>query len=287
MRSLTQEFIDLLNVKQLDSYLFQGQNTQLFGSHLMGGQLVAQALIAASKTTDRPAHSLHAYFIRSGRTDLPILFKVENLRDGKSFTTRQVNAWQAGHIIFSAMISFALIETGLNNHIEAPDYPLPDHLLSEQQHKQLIYKDVPKAAQDMFMRQFFVKVHPVQPFNPFKPVKSETRYAEYMQTFHRIPAEFDLSMIHQAIVAYYSDYNLLTTSLRPHGVSYANGGVRSASLDHSIYFHSAFRVDEWLLYDMDATVSSQSRGLNFGRIWQAGKLVCSVTQESLMRVKSR
>ena len=99
----------------------------------MGGQLVAQALIAASKTTDRPAHSLHAYFIRSGRTDLPILFKVENLRDGKSFTTRQVNAWQAGHIIFSAMISFALIETGLNNHIEAPDYPLPDHLLSEQQ----------------------------------------------------------------------------------------------------------------------------------------------------------
>ncbi|MBJ9952704.1 MULTISPECIES: acyl-CoA thioesterase II [unclassified Acinetobacter] len=287
MRSLTQEFIDLLNVKQLDHYLFQGQNTSLFGSHLMGGQLVAQALIAASKTTDRPAHSLHAYFIRSGRTDLPILFKVENLRDGKSFTTRQVNAWQAGHLIFSAMISFALIETGLNDQIDPPEYPQPDQLLSEQQLKQMICEDVPKAARDIFMRQFFVNVCPVQPFNPFKPIKSETRYAEYMQTFHDIPAEFDLPMIHQAIVAYYSDYNLLTTSLRPHGVSYANGGVRSASLDHSIYFHSAFRVDEWLLYDMDATVSSQSRGLNFGRIWQAGKLVCSVTQESLMRVKSR
>lgn len=287
MRSLTQEFIDLLNVKQLDSYLFQGQNTQLFGSHLMGGQLVAQALIAASKTTDRPAHSLHAYFIRSGRTDLPILFKVENLRDGKSFTTRQVYAWQAGQIIFSAMVSFALIETGLNDQIEPPEYPQPDQLQSEQQLKQKIYNDVPKTARDIFMRQFFVKVYPVQPFNPFKPIKSTSNYAEYMQTFDKIPPEFDLPMIHQAIVAYYSDYNLLTTSLRPHGVSYANGGVRSASLDHSIYFHSAFRTDEWLLYDMDATVSSQSRGLNFGRIWQAGKLVCSVTQESLMRVKSR
>jgi acyl-CoA thioesterase-2 len=106
-----------------------------------------------------------------------------------------------------------------------------------------------------------------------------------MQTFDKIPPEFDLPMIHQAIVAYYSDYNLLTTSLRPHGVSYANGGVRSASLDHAIYFHSDFKVDQWLLYDMDATISSQSRGMNFGRIWQAGKLVCSVSQESLMRLK--
>ncbi|MGO3384659.1 MAG: acyl-CoA thioesterase, partial [Acinetobacter guillouiae] len=107
MRSITQKLVDLLDVQQLDDGLFQGQNTRLFGSHLVGGQLVAQALIAASKTTNRPAHSLHAYFIRSGRTDIPILYKVENLRDGKSFSTRQVHAWQNGHIIFSAMVSFA------------------------------------------------------------------------------------------------------------------------------------------------------------------------------------
>ena len=106
MRLLTQELLDLLNVQQIDQYLFQGQTNQLFGSHLFGGQILAQALIAASKTTDRPAHSLHAYFIRSGRTDLPILFKVENLRDGSSFSARQVHALQDGEVIFSAMVSF-------------------------------------------------------------------------------------------------------------------------------------------------------------------------------------
>lgn len=285
MRSITQKLVDLLDVQQLDDGLFQGQNTRLFGSHLVGGQLVAQALIAASKTTNRPAHSLHAYFIRSGRTDIPILYKVENLRDGKSFSTRQVHAWQNGHIIFSAMVSFANIEEGLENQIEPPLYPSPDELIPEQQLKQMIYEDVPEPARAIFMRQFLINIHPVQPFNPFKPIKLDTNYAEYFQTFETIPTQQDTPMMHQAIAAYYSDYNLLTVSLRPHGVSYANGGVRSASLDHSIYFHTDFRVDEWLLYDMNATVSSQSRGLNFGRMWQEGRLVCSVNQESLMRLK--
>ncbi|OTG67429.1 acyl-CoA thioesterase [Acinetobacter silvestris] len=283
MRSITQKLVDLLNVQQLDDYLFQGQNTRLFGSHLMGGQLVGQALIAASKTTDRPAHSLHAYFIRSGRTDLPILFQVENLRDGKSFATRQVHALQDGQIIFSAMVSFAYLEEGLNYQVEQPHYPSPDELESEQQLKQMIFDDAPESMHSIFMRQFHVKIHPVQPFNPFKPIPSETNYAEYFQTFETIPDELNSSMMHQAIAAYYSDYNLLTASLRPHGVSYATGDVRSASLDHTIYFHHEFKVDEWLLYDMNATISSQSRGLNFGRMWQDGKLVCSVIQESLMR----
>ena len=283
MGSITQKLVDLLNVQQLDDYLFQGQNTRLFGSHLFGGQILGQALIAASKTTDRPAHSLHAYFIRSGRTDLPILFKVENLRDGKSFATRQVHAFQEGLVIFSALISFAIPEDGLNYQTIEPNYPSPEELISEQQHKQMISEDIPEFMRSIVMRQFNIKIHPVQPFNPFKPVKGETNYAEYFQTFETIPDELNSRMMHQAIAAYYSDYNLLTTSLRPHGVSYAIGDVRSASLDHSIYFHHDFKVNEWLLYDMHATVSSQSRGLNFGRMWQGGKLVCSVTQESLMR----
>ena len=135
------------------------------------------------------------------------------------------------------------------------------------------------------MKQFNLRMHPVHPFNPFKPVKNPAVYAEYVQTFEKIPEDLDTVMIHQAIVAYYSDYNLLTTSLRPHGVSYANGGIRSASLDHSLHFHHPFRADEWLLYDMHATRSSQSRGMNYGHFWQNGQLVCSVSQESLMRLK--
>ena len=284
MQSLTQNLIDLLNVKQIDQYLFQGQCTQLFGSHLFGGQILGQSLIAASKTTDRPAHSLHAYFIRSGRTDAPILFKVENLRDGRSLATRQVHAIQDGEIIFSAMISFAKPEEGLNYQVPEPEYPAPETLISEQEYKQMIFDDIPEYMRKTIMRQFNLRMHPINPLNPFRPKKSEAKYAEYMQTFDPIPPEHDQVMIHQAIIAYYSDYNLLTTSLRPHSVSYANGSVRSASLDHSLHFHHTFKADEWLLYDMDATRTSQSRGINFGRLWQNGQLVCSVTQESLMRV---
>lgn len=285
MGSITQELVKLLNVQQLDQYLFQGQCTQLFGSHLFGGQILGQALIAASKTTDRPVNSMHAYFIRSGRTDLPILYQVQNLRDGKSFVTRQVHALQDGEIIFSALLSFAKPEQGLEYQCPEPEYPAPDQLMSEQQHKELIYADMPEAKRSLLMKQFNLRMHPVHPFNPFKPVKNPAVYAEYVQTFEKIPEDLDTVMMHQAIVAYYSDYNLLTTSLRPHGVSYANGGIRSASLDHSLHFHHPFRADEWLLYDMHATRSSQSRGMNYGHFWQNGQLVCSVSQESLMRLK--
>ncbi len=284
MESITQNLINLLNVKKIDEYLFQGQCTQLFGTHLFGGQILGQSLIAASKTTDRPAHSLHAYFIQSGRTDLPVLYKVENLRDGKSFATRQVYALQDGAVIFSAMISFAIPEQGLEYQIQEPIYPAPETLISEQERKILVQNDIPKSMCEVVMRQFDLKMHPVNPVNPFRPELAESKYAEYMQTFDKLVAEFNIPMFHQAIAAYYSDYNLLTTSLRPHGISYANGSVRSASLDHSIYFHTDFQVDDWLLYDMHATRSSQSRGLNYGQFWQNGKLVCSVTQESLMRV---
>ena len=285
MESITQNLINLLNVQKMDEYLFQGQCTDLFGTHLFGGQILGQSLIAASKTTDRPAHSLHAYFIRSGRTDLPVLYKVENLRDGKSFATRQVYALQDGAVIFSAMISFAKPEQGLEYQIPAPEYPLPESFKSEQELKILNQDDIPEFMREVVMRQFDLRMHPVNPVNPFRPEKAEAEYAEYVQTFDPLTREFDQPMFHQAILAYYSDYNLLTTSLRPHGISYANGGVRSASLDHAIYFHSEFRVDDWLLYDMHATRSSQSRGINYGQFWQNGKLVSSVTQESLMRVR--
>ncbi|MFC2997115.1 acyl-CoA thioesterase [Acinetobacter sichuanensis] len=287
MRLLTQELLDLLNVQQIDQYLFQGQTNQLFGSHLFGGQILAQALIAASKTTDRPAHSLHAYFIRSGRTDLPILFKVENLRDGSSFSARQVHALQDGEVIFSAMVSFVQPEQGLDYQIDPPDYPHPESLLPEQEHKLSILEDVPSKYRDIFMQQFNILIHPVEFSNPFRPQKQKTQYAEYFRSFDKIEGKLDTIAMHQAIAAYYSDYNLLTTSLRPHGVSYANGGVQSASLDHTMHFHHHFRVDEWLLYDMYATRSSQARGLNFGEMWQNGKLVCSVSQESLMRQRKK
>lgn len=281
---LTQALIDLLQVRQLEDFIFQGQCTQIFGSHLFGGQLLGQALVAASKTLTIlcPAHSLHGYFLRSGVTTQPILYRVTVLQEGKSFHRRQVDAIQNGEVIFTAMLSFAVPEDGLDYHIPAPTYPLPETLFSEQEHKQHILKDVPSTHQALFSQPFHLQVHPVHFSNPYTPEKREC-YAEYFKTHQRIATASDDMILHQAIAAYHSDYNLLSISLLNHGLSYISKGIMSASLDHAMYFHHPLRADEWILYDLNSPTSNASRGLNYGQMWQNGKLVCSTIQESLMR----
>ena len=247
--------------------------------------MLGQALRAASYTTDRPAHSLHAYFLYGGDVDAPIIYEVDPLRDGKSFASRQVRAIQHGRTIFSAMVSFANPEEGLNYQHKEPEYPSPEELKSEKELKESMLNFVPENARTSFMRERHVEIRPTRPVNPFQPQPEAPYYAHYIRTHDRIAENVDDVSLHQAIVAFYSDFTLMTTALRPHGLSWISPNLQCASIDHTIYFHRPLRADDWMLYDMEATISASSRGLNFGRMWQNGQLVCSTVQEGLIRLR--
>ena len=285
MNALTQELVELLSLEKIEENVYRGISRNLVGKRVFGGQVLGQALRAASYTTDRPAHSLHAYFLYGGDVNAPILYQVDRLRDGKSFVSRQVRAIQHGRTIFTAMISFAHPEEGLNYQISEPEYPAPEEVKSEAELKKMFVEFVPENVRASFMRDRHIDIRPIEPSNPFQPQPEAPSYAHYLRTHDRISAEVDETSLHQAIAAFYSDYTLMTTALRPHGLSYLSPSLQCASIDHAMYFHKPFRADEWMLYDMDATVSASSRGLNFGRMWQNGELVCSTTQEGLIRIR--
>lgn len=285
MNALTQELVDLLTLEKLEENIYRGISRNLVGKRVFGGQVLGQALRAASYTTDRPAHSLHAYFLYGGDINAPIIYEVDRLRDGKSFVSRQVRAIQHGRVIFSAMVSFANPEEGLNYQHQEPEYPAPETLKSENELKEGILNFVPENVRASFMRERHVEIRPIDPVNPFQPQPEAPYNAHYIRTHDRIPKQLDDIALHQAIVAFYSDFTLMTTALRPHGLSYISPSLQCASIDHAIYFHRPLRADEWMLYDMEATVSTASRGLNFGRMWQNGQLVCSTVQEGLIRLR--
>ncbi|PPC05605.1 acyl-CoA thioesterase II [Acinetobacter pittii] len=285
MNALTQELVDLLTLEKLEENIYRGISRNLVGKRVFGGQVLGQALRAASYTTDRPAHSLHAYFLYGGDINAPIIYEVDRLRDGKSFVSRQVRAIQHGRVIFSAMVSFANPEEGLNYQHQEPEYPAPEALKSENELKEGILNFVPENVRASFMRERHVEIRPIDPVNPFQPQPEAPYNAHYIRTHDRIPKQLGDIALHQAIVAFYSDFTLMTTALRPHGLSYISPSLQCASIDHAIYFHRPLRADEWMLYDMEATVSAASRGLNFGRMWQNGQLVCSTVQEGLIRLR--
>jgi acyl-CoA thioesterase-2 len=228
---------------------------------------------------------LHAYFLYGGDVDAPIIYEVDPLRDGKSFASRQVRAIQHGRTIFSAMVSFANPEEGLNYQHKEPEYPSPEELKSEKELKESMLNFVPENARTSFMRERHVEIRPTRPVNPFQPQPEAPYYAHYIRTHDRIAENVDDVSLHQAIVAFYSDFTLMTTALRPHGLSWISPNLQCASIDHTIYFHRPLRADDWMLYDMEATISASSRGLNFGRMWQNGQLVCSTVQEGLIRLR--
>ena len=285
MNTLTQELIELLSLEKIEENVYRGISRNLVGKRVFGGQVLGQALRAASYTTDRPAHSLHAYFLYGGDVNAPILYEIDRLRDGKSFVSRQVRAIQHGRTIFTAMISFAEPEEGLNYQISEPDYPDVASLKSEAELKKSMVEFVPENVRASFMRDRHIDIRPINPSNPFQPQPEVPSYAHYLRTHSAVPENLDEVSLHQAIAAFYSDFTLMTTALRPQGLSFLSPSLQCASIDHVMYFHKPFRVDEWMLYDMDATVSASSRGLNFGRMWQKGELVCSTVQEGLIRVR--
>lgn len=293
MKDVLNELITSLRLERIEEHLFRGQSQDLGWGRVFGGQVLGQALSAAEQTVpaDRFVHSFHAYFLRPGATDLPVVYTVDPIRDGRSFTTRRVVAIQSGKPIFNLSASFQVREEGLDHHQPMPATTGPTGLLSEQELSIRYLERLPEAVRvkiPEFMRQRAtadrpIEIRPIDPLDPMDPPQRPPRRQVWFRTSGRLPAETPLS-IHQQLLAYASDFNFLATSLYPHQVSWLTPGIQVASLDHAMWFHRPFRMDEWLLYDIESPSASGARGLVTGRFYnQQGELVASTAQEGLIR----
>lgn len=284
MPNLIDELVALLDLEALDDNLFRGDSRDIGGKSVFGGQVVAQALVAAQRTVDpsRLCHSLHAYFLRPGDMKLPIIYEVDRQRDGGSFTMRRVVAIQRGQPIFNLAASFQVHEPGAEHQsVTLPEVPAFDTLLNETQLKQKAVAMVPEKYREIFLRPSPIELRPVRPINPFNPPRIPPEKNIWMKADGQLPDDLAL---HQALLAYASDFHLLGTCMLPHAMSFLQPQVQSASLDHTIWFHDSFRMDEWLLYSMHSPWAKNARGLNHGKIFTAdGKLIASTVQEGLIR----
>ncbi len=280
------ELLQLLELEQLEVNLFRGYSKSVGSPRVFGGQVLAQSLYAAIKTVpaDRYVHSLHSYFILAGDLNLPIIFQVESIRDGGSFTTRRVKAIQKGEVIFLMSASFQLAQEGFDHQISAPSVSPPDWLVSWDELVSKYGDMLPENIRSFLNLERPIEFRPVELTNPALPSKSDPFRHVWMKTKGEMP--IDNPSMQQCVLAYASDYNLLTTALLPHGNEASFGDMQLASLDHSMWFHRPFRMDEWLLYAIDSPSASGARGFTRGNIFtQEGVLVASVVQEGLMRRK--
>jgi acyl-CoA thioesterase II len=283
MQSL-QKVIELLDLEEIEQNHYLATSPNEGWQRVYGGQVIGQALVAASKTVteDRHAHSLHGYFLRAGDTSIPILYKVDRIRDGRSFTTRRVVAVQKGEPIFAMSISFQVAEAGLNHQFPMPQAPGPEELVDEEELRAQQAKDWPEEFQSSFSTSSAIQMRPVDPLDLLHPEAGPPQQMCWMKTREKLP---DGQRLHQCVLAYLSDWSLLDTATRPHAISFLQDNVQMASLDHAMWFHRNFRADEWLLYVQDSPSASGARGFNRGLIYNRdGELVASATQEGLMRL---
>jgi acyl-CoA thioesterase-2 len=277
------EVLALLDLEPIEVNLFRGVSPQDRWQRVFGGQVIGQALVAAGRTVeDRAAHSLHAYFLRPGDPKVPIIYEVDRIRDGRSFTTRRVVAIQHGRAIFSMAVSFQIDEPGMEHQIDMVQVPEPEKLKSEMELRRAHVDKIPEKYRKHFLREQPIEMRPVNPRNMFDPQPGEP----VQQVWFRATAPVSKNqLVQQCVLAYASDMTLLDTCLLPHGVSWENSNLQSASLDHAMWFHHPFEVDEWLLYSQDSPAASGARGFNRGSIYtRQGKLVASVAQEGLVRL---
>ena len=278
------EVMNLLELEEIEQTHYRATSPSEGWQRVYGGQVLGQALVAASRTVsdDRPAHSLHGYFLRAGDTETPILYKVDRIRDGKSFTTRNVVAIQHGRAIFSMSISFQLTEEGFEHQADMPEVPAPEELRDESEWRAEQAEQLPAEFRESFLRDRPIDFRPIAPQDLLNPGKRPPNQQCWMKCADPLP---DDPRLHQCVLAYLSDWSLLDTGTYPHGLSYLNDKLQMASLDHAMWFHRPFRADEWLLYVQDSPSASGARGFNRGQIFnQAGELVASAAQEGLMRL---
>lgn len=275
----------LLDLEPLEVNLFRGQSEDIGSPAVFGGQVLGQALVAAQRTVpaDRLCHSLHAYFILPGDKTRPIVYDVERIRDGGSFTTRRIVAVQHGRRIFNMSASFQLDEDGPDHQRDAPDVPGPDGLRTDQEIRAELYAKLPPERRPRLTRGQAFDLRPVEVLNPLEPVKTPAQRHLWLRAAVDLP---DDPTLHRALLAYVSDFGLLPTALLPHGISYFTKGVRLASLDHALWFHRPFRMDDWLLYGTESPSASGARGFTRGHFFDRdGRLVASVCQEGLTRAR--
>jgi acyl-CoA thioesterase-2 len=285
MKEALHELLDRFDLEQIEVNLFRTTSPNEGWQSVFGGQVLAQALVAASRTMDdagKVAHSMHAYFLRPGDMELPIVYSVDRIRDGKSFTTRRVVAIQKGRAIFSMAVSFHRVETGLQHHVDMPVVPGPLECATEAEMRENMLADAPPDFKYEPERSRPIEMRYVDPLNEFKPEKMAPVQYVWFRTTGKMPDDIRLN---QCLLAYASDMTLLDTSVRPHAISWNDRRLQMASLDHAMWFHRPFKIDEWLLYAQDSPSSSGAKGFNRGSIFtQSGELVTSVAQEGLMRL---
>jgi acyl-CoA thioesterase-2 len=277
------ELVELLDLEKIEENIFRGQQPDEDRQRVFGGQVAGQALVAATRTVEpgRQVHSLHAYFLRPGDPSIPILYDVDRIRDGKSFTTRRVVAIQHGRAIFNLAASFQTPEVGLDFSVEAPpDTPAPESLPTFKER----FAEVADQMGDWYHRPRPIDMRYVDaplPTTP-APATAQTSQRVWMRADGTLD---DDATMHACIVTYASDMTLLDTTLLPHRMRWSENTVQMASLDHAMWFHRPFRADEWLLYAQDTPSTSSSRGLARGQIFTSdGALAISVVQEGLIRV---
>lgn len=288
MSNLIDELVALLDIERLDDNLFRGDSRDIGSRSVFGGQVVAQALVAAQRTVDpaRLCHSLHSYFLRPGDMKIPIIYEVDRQRDGGTFSMRRVVAIQRGQPIFNLAASFQSTEVGAEHQAAVmPDVPAPETLRNEYQLKQKVADLVPEKYRETFLRPNPIELKPTQPVNPFNPPRLPPQKHVWLKADGQLNDDFAL---HQALLAYATDFHLLGTCMLPHGMSFIQPHVQSASLDHTIWFHDRFRIDDWLLYTMDSPWAKNARGLNHGKMFtREGKLIATTMQEGLIRDRSQ
>jgi acyl-CoA thioesterase II len=281
--AVLEELLGVLKLERIEENLFRGQSQDLGFENVFGGQVLGQALSAAYQTVpvERRVHSLHAYFLRPGDPRKPIVYDVDCIRDGKSFTTRRVVAIQKGRAVLNMAASFQVDEPGFDHQAAAPQPPGPEGITSERELALKVADQIPASIREKILCRKAIEIRPVDPVNPFAPEKREPLRFVWFKAAGRLP---DDPVIHQYMLAYASDFRLVLTALYPHGKSYWNPRMQVASLDHAMWYHRDFRMDDWLLYAMESPNAGNARGLNNGRIYtRTGKLVASVAQEGLIR----
>ena len=282
MPDAVSQLLTILDLERIEENIFRGRSPQVGWQRVFGGLVVAQALVAAARTVEgRAPHSLHGYFLLAGDPAVPIVYEVDRLRDGKSFTTRRCNAIQHGRAIFSLSASFQIEETGLEHAVSMPKVPLPESLPDEAEILRRFGASMPAAIRLWFAQDRPIEIRPV---DLGRYVQHETGALEqyvWLRATGPLPGD---PAIHRAVLAYLSDLTLLDAALGAHGHSVFDTGLQVASLDHALWFHRAFRADNWLLYAQDSPVSRGARGLARGLLFSYdGALVASVAQEGLMR----
>jgi acyl-CoA thioesterase-2 len=286
MNKAVQNLLKILDLENLEHNLFRGRSPQSGWQRVFGGQVIGQSLVAAQRTVDekRRVHSLHGYFMRPGDPEVPIIYEVDRIRDGRSFTTRRVVAIQHGNAIFSMSASFQVVEDGLEHFIEMPDIPMPDTLMSEKKLAEQYIDHAPENVRKYWQRERPIELRPVNLTHYFSKEKLDPLQNIWMRATGELPTD---PAIHEAVLAYASDMTLLDTSLHPHGRAVFDPKMQVASLDHAMWFHRPLNIEEWHLYAQDSPNSSGARGFTRGEIYtQSGQLIASVTQEGLIRERT-